>query len=174
MEKPKDIPQVVWDGLNEAGKRYTTEAVGDNYPVFQGARLVLAILAMALLPLNAFAAVSEAQIPQIVQTIIMAESSNRPHVVGDGGKARGLMQIQRATWERYTTEPWSKAFDRDTNRQVGERIVRDLIRSYGKDATVAKVIFTYNTGKRWPKKFPAWTLKHPNNTYRAVFQQAAR
>lgn len=119
---------------------------------------------------SALAAVSDAQVDSIVRTIIAAESSGRAWVVGDGGKARGLMQIQRETWERYTGESWDRAFEPALNKAVGTKIVRDIAKRYGSRATAARIIFTYNTG-RWAKEetLPSWTRRHPNNVYREVF-----
>jgi len=127
--------------------------------------LLAAVLILAAAPAQA----AQIDVPALVQTIIQAESSGRAHVAGDGGKARGLMQIQRATWERYSTESWDRAFDPATNRAVGERIVRDIIRRQGAAATPARVVFEYNTGRRPKAVLPAWTLNHPNRIYRTVF-----
>ncbi len=134
-------------------------------------RAVFLAGAFLLASASARAAVSEAEIPGIVNTIIQAESSGRAWVVGDGGKARGLMQIQRPTWERYTTESWDKAFDPAVNRAVGTKIVRSLVKTYGPRATEALVIYSYNTGRIAKSGLPAWTAKHPNKIYRNIFNK---
>lgn len=110
-------------------------------------------------------------VPALMETIIAAESSGRAGAVGDGGKARGLCQIQRATWERYTSASWDRAFDPALNRQVGEKIVRDIVKRYGNRATRAMVIYTYNTGRfvKAGGNLPSWTRNHPNRIYRGVF-----
>lgn len=116
-----------------------------------------------------------AELDRLVGTIIQAESSGREKAVGDGGKARGLMQIQEATWKSYSAYPWSDAFDGDKNIQVGRHILEDINERYarrGVDATIAQVVFTYNTGRYAYTELPAWTKRHPNNIYRAIFQQA--
>ncbi len=123
---------------------------------------------------SAFAQVSGAQFNTLINDIIQAESSGRAHVVGDGGKARGLMQIQKATWDRHTSYSWDLAFNPVINRQVGELIVKDIIKKYGARATAARVIYTYNTGRflKSGKALPRWTKKHPNRIYRKYFNAA--
>ena len=142
---------------------------GENFPVWP----VLVGLALSVVVCQpAHAAIPESQIPELVQTIVRAESSGRPWVTGDNGKARGLMQIQRGTWEQHTKKPWSRAFDARTTLTVGEKHGRYIIRRHGKKATPARVLFIYNTG-RFLKigRLPRWTRKHPNKIYRAIFAQ---
>lgn len=125
---------------------------------------------------------TEAQIPALVQTIIMAESSGNTNAVGDGGAARGLCQIQKATWQRYTSEPWEKAFTPEVNKNVCAAILRDIIRTYrarGVEPSAAYVIWTYNTGSYIKHYLPKtdkhgrphpWTVNHPNRIYRQVYR----
>lgn len=119
----------------------------------------------------AMAAMEQADIAPLVEKIIIAESSGRHWVSGDGGKARGLMQIQKGTWERFTKESWARAFDPVLNRKVGMLIVQDIIRRYGNRATPARVVYTYNTGRflKAGTSIPGWTLRHPNRIYRQIF-----
>jgi len=111
-------------------------------------------------------------IGQLVPQIIQAESSGNARAVGDHGRARGLMQIQEATWKQYTAEPWSRAFDPDLNVKVGTRILRQIEARYGSRATAALVIYSYNTGRFCKGSLPPWTKKHPNRIYRKIFQAA--
>ena len=54
---------------------------------------------------------SHQELDRLVEKIISAESSGRSWLSGDFGRSRGLMQIQRANWQRYTTESWDRAFE---------------------------------------------------------------
>ena len=36
-------------------------------------------------------------------------------------------------------------------------------------ANEALVVYTYNTGKFCPGDLPGWTKRHPNDTYRGIF-----
>lgn len=110
----------------------------------------------------------EIQFNAMVSAVIMAESSGKSHAVGDSGGARGLMQIKKDTWSRYTKIGWENAFNAKINRYVGESILKDITKRYGRNATPAKVIYTYNTG-RFVKHIPRWTKRHPNRIYRAIF-----
>ncbi len=136
----------------------------------QGARVTLPFFVL-LICSNAFASISESQIPQIINTIIQAESSGNPKAIGDGGESRGLMQIKKATWQKYTRLPFERAFDASANRKVGEAYVRAIIERYGDRASLPLVIYTYNTGHfvGINKKVPVWTLHHPNLIYREIF-----
>lgn len=135
-----------------------------------GARNIVAAAVLFFWAAPAFAAVN---VPVLMDKIIAAESSGRAHAVGDGGKARGLCQIQKATWERYSAESWDRAFDPAVNRAVGERIVRDIEKRYGARASEALVVYTYNTGRfvKAGRSLPAWTKKHPNRVYREIFRK---
>lgn len=115
------------------------------------------------------AAMAGSEIPSIINTIIQAESSGRPYVIGDGGHARGLMQIQESVWRRYTKASFDLAFDADWNRKIVEAHVRHIIKRYGPRASRALVIYTYNTGRFCSGELPGWTKRHPNKIYRNVF-----
>lgn len=132
------------------------------------------IIAALFLAAPAHAQIAETEIPGLVNIIIKAESSGRPHAIGDKGRSRGLMQIQKPTWRRYTGLSFDRAFDADLNRKIGEKHVRSIIERYGRKASRALVIYTYNTGKFCKGKLPAWTKKHPNDTYRRVFKEEVR
>lgn len=135
-----------------------------------GARNIIAAAVLLLWAAPAFAAVN---VPVLMDKIIAAESSGRANAIGDNGKARGLCQIQKATWQRFSVAPWDKAFDPATNRAVGERIVRDLEKRYGPRATEALIVYSYNTGRfvKSGQSLPAWTKKHPNRVYREIFRK---
>lgn len=134
-------------------------------------RFAAAIIFLILLCKPAHAFVSEAEIPAIVNTIVQAESSGRPWLSGDHGKSRGLMQLQKGVWERYTKVSFDRAFDADMNRKIGEAHVRHIIKRYGSRASRALVIFTYNTGRFSRGQIPMWTARHRNNIYRAIFRE---
>lgn len=121
---------------------------------------------------SAEARLSGAELDALVPVIITAESSGNPKAVGDGGKARGLMQIQKATWKRFSGYPWDDAFDENKNVQVGQAILERINEEYGDKATRARVIFTYNTGRYAFGDLPNWTKRHPNNVYRKIFTEA--
>lgn len=133
---------------------------------------VASIALLGLLSSPALASIPEAEIPRLINLIVQAESSGRPHIVGDEGRARGLMQIQKATWQEYTRISWDRAFDADWNLKIGEAHVRSIIKRYGRRASYALVIYTYNTGKfiKPGRKLPTWTKKHKNKIYRSVFR----
>lgn len=124
----------------------------------------------------AFAKVTPADLDRLVPLIIAAESSGNPKAVGDNGKARGLMQIQRATWETFSGYPWSDAFDEGKNVQVGRKILEKIAETYekrmGDRATPAHIVYTYNTGRYAFGPLPNWTKKHPNDIYRRLFNGA--
>ena len=101
--------------------------------------------------------------------IIQAESSGRAGAVGDRGQSRGLMQIQKATWERHTDLSWDLAFDPRMSKMVGMRVLRGIRDHYGKRATPALISLSYNTGK-WYKTIPTWALRHPNMIYRSLMR----
>src|SRR3990167_3957563 len=62
----------------------------DAFTIYVSLMLFLTAQAWALTP---------GELDALVPTIIAAESSGRAHAVGDCGRARGLMQIQKATWK---------------------------------------------------------------------------
>lgn len=114
-------------------------------------------------------AMGESEIPSLINTIIQAESSGRPDLVGDHGRSIGLMQLQKSVWQRYTRLSFDRAFDADLNRKIGEAHVRHIIKQYGRRASCALVIYTYNTGRFCGGALPSWTKHHPNNIYRGIF-----
>ena len=106
---------------------------------------------------------------RLVEKIISAESSGRSWLSGDHGRSRGLMQIQRANWQKYTTESWDRAFEPALNKMVGTSMVREIVKKYGTRANEALVVYTYNTGKFCTGDLPEWTKRHPNDIYRRIF-----
>lgn len=127
----------------------------------------LAILYALLFVSMARAGMSGNALDELMVRIIAAESSGRADATGEGGE-RGLMQIGRATWERFSAYPWSDAYDAEKNVQVGRMIIEHIAMRYGDDATPARIVFTYNTGRYARGKLPAWTKAHPNLIYREV------
>lgn len=123
-------------------------------------------------------AVTPAQLDALVPQIIQAESSGNPRAIGDGGKSRGLMQIQKATWRRFSDESWDEAFDPEKNVQVGRAVLEQICAVYqkrmGTHATPAHIVYTYNTGKYCFGELPAWTKKHPNKIYRKILSRKER
>jgi len=122
-----------------------------------------------LMLLSCATAHAEINVQSLVNTIIRAESSGRPHIVGDGGKARGLMQLQKCTWVEHTKEPWSKAFDPKLNREVGTRRVLQIIKKY-KTSDPAYVAYRYNCGDYTKLSFSDWKRKQRNDAYRSLYQ----
>lgn len=114
------------------------------------ARVMLATGLMALLLHVPAWALSGPELDRLVPIIIAAESSGNPNVVGDGGRARGLMQIQKATWEHFSEYPWRDAFDPEKNVQVGREILEHIdfcyAATWNKNTSRARIIYTYNTG----------------------------
>lgn len=144
--------------------------------------MYLALAAIFLMMAGPAHAFSDAQIPSIVQKIILAESSGNPRAVGDHGKSRGLMQIQEGTWRRHTTESWSRAFEPALNIEVGTAEIKQIIRTYrarGIEPNAAHIIWAYNTGtfiKHFiPKTLKGrphpWTVAHPNAIYRSIYRE---
>ena len=132
------------------------------------ARVMLSAGLMGLiLHVPAFA-LTGAELDRLVPVIIAAESSGNPNAVGDGGRSRGLMQIQKATWRSFSKYPWDDAFDPEKNVQVGRRILEAINESYGDRATRARIVYTYNTGRYCFGDLPPWTKRHPNDVYRRV------
>lgn len=116
---------------------------------------------------EALAGMSGTDLDALQMRLVQAESSWKPLAVGDGGKARGLGQIQRATWERLSKRPWADAFDAEANLQVMRILLEEIADQYGERATPALVAVTYNSG-RYYKRIPAWAKKHRNKIYRAI------
>jgi hypothetical protein len=104
----------------------------------------------------------------LVPVIVMAESSGNPRAVGPAGE-RGLMQISRETWERYSAYPWKDAYDPAKNVHVGRKILEEINERYGQTSTRARVIYTYNTGRFCFGPLPKWTRQHDNDIYRSIF-----
>lgn len=130
-------------------------------------QLALTVLLLSV-STTARAELSGAALDALLPKIVAAESSGFARAIGDNGKARGLMQIQRPTWERFSGYSWEEAFDPGKNLQVGRRILEDLNDRLGKDATAARIVFAYNTGKIRHGALPAWTKRHPNKIYRRI------
>ena len=117
-------------------------------------------------------ALSGEEIDLLIPTIIMAESSGNPMSVGDNGKSRGLMQIQKSTWKAMSDLPWDAAFDEGSNVQVGRKIlekINEVYLAHGVEADKAHLIYTYNVGRYCWGKLPKWTKNHPNLVYREIY-----
>jgi hypothetical protein len=135
-------------------------------------KIALGTFALLLLFVGPAQAMTGAQLDALCPVIEAAESSNNPHDVGDHGKARGLMQIQKATWESITSWPWDDAFDGSKNVQVGRQVIERINEAYlarGIDPDKAHVVYSYNTGRYAWGALPAWTKNHPNKIYREIF-----
>ena len=117
------------------------------------------------------AGLSSQELDRLIEKIIAAESSGRPWLAGDQGRSRGLMQIQRANWQKFTSESWDRAFEPALNRAVGASIVKDIAKKYGTRANQALIVYTYNTGKFCKGELPDWTKRHPNNVYRGIYNE---
>lgn len=120
-------------------------------------------------------ALSSAQLDALIPTIIAAESSGNPKAVGDGGKARGLCQIQKSTWERFSNYSWDYAFDSEKNVHVGRHILEYIndkyLKNSPKQADMAHIIFSYNTGRYRFGDIPLLIKNHPNKIYRSIFKE---
>lgn len=117
------------------------------------------------------AELSSEEMDRLIENIILAESSGRPWLAGDHGRSRGLMQIQRAYWQKFTTESWDRAFEPGLNKAIGTSIVKEIARKYGTRANRALIVYTYNTGKFCNGELPDWTKRHPNDVYRGIFNE---
>lgn len=82
------------------------------------------------------------------------ESRNNPAAVNyrepRGGPSRGMYQIQRATWQRYSRRPWATAaHERAESSRVARLILADCARACrrdGRPATFANVRWYYRRG----------------------------
>lgn len=122
----------------------------------------------------------------LAEKIVAAESSGNPRAIGDGGKSRGLMQIQEPTWKRHTSLSFDKAFDPELNKRVGTAILEGIVKEYrrrGVEPSAAYVVWTYNTGSFVKRSLPKlnkqgkphpWTINHPNLVYRSIYQDYFR
>lgn len=128
---------------------------------------------MLLLFITPAWALNSQELDALQLKIIMAESSNNPNAIGDNGKARGLMQIQKYTWSRFTDWPWQDAFDPEKNVQVGRAILEDWNNRLGRFADEKHLVYGYNTGRLRFGALPDWTKKHPNKIYREIFNGAS-
>ena len=155
---------------------------GDEKPIKDWSHAAKVMLASSLMTIVFYIApawaLSSAQLDALVPTIIAAESSGNPRAVADGGKARGLMQIQRATWKRFSDYHWDEAFDPLKNIHVGRAVIEYINEEYsqfltdgvpGVFADRQHILYTYNTGRYRFGDLPAWTKKHPNKIYRRIF-----
>jgi hypothetical protein len=143
---------------------------------FPPAAIATCSLAVLLMHGTPFLAVAQAELSsqeldRLIETIILAESSGRPWLAGDQGRSRGLMQIQKANWQKYTSESWDRAFEPALNKAVGTSIVKDIAIKYGARANRALIVYTYNTGKFCKGELPDWTKRHPNDIYRGIFNE---
>ena len=71
--------------------------------------------------------------PELMLAVMRCESHGNPNVVGDGGRSRGIFQIQKPTWDRFTKE-------------MGETL--DYTSSYDQ-ARVATWAFANGKAKEW-------------------------
>jgi hypothetical protein len=82
---------------------------------------------------------------ELILGIITVESSFRPHVLGDGGKSFGLMQIQPQWWSKtMEREGVTNLLDPLQNIRCGCAILRELNDMYG---TEYRALQAYNTGR---------------------------
>lgn len=135
---------------------------------------ILSSLSVLLMHGTLFVAVAKAELSsqelgRLIEKIILAESSGRSGLVGDYGRSRGLMQIQKANWQKYTSESWDRAFEPTLNKAVGTSIVKDIAKKYGARANRGLIVYTYNTGKFCKGELPEWTKRHPNDIYRGIY-----
>lgn len=129
------------------------------------------ILLTLLIAGPAAAQVTDTQLDGLTYLIIQAESSGDRLAVGPSGE-RGLMQIQKKVWTQLSDYPWSDAFISAKNVQVGRALIELINEEYGNKATLARIVYTYNTGK-WcrSKHLPRWTQHHPNKIYRQILTE---
>lgn len=128
------------------------------------------VLALLLVSSTAEAKLSSTEMDRLQVKIIRAESSGNPFAIGPDGE-RGLMQITKDTWRRYTRVPWRYAFDPTLNVEVGRKILDRINKFYGRRATAARIAYSYNTGDYliFNERIPAWAKHHPNRIYRRIF-----
>ena len=106
----------------------------------------------------------------LLNTIILAESSGNPSAVGDHGAARGLCQIQRSTWERLSGWPFSDAFDPEKNVQVCMKRLEELRDKYPNKSD-AYYAWKYNCGDHTKLSFEEWKRRQPNKAYRSLYKE---
>lgn len=81
-----------------------------------------------IVPMGAFA--KSATIPELIDALIFVESSNRPHVTGDGGKAIGALQFQ-------------EIMIRDVNRIAGTNFKHEDAFNLEKSKIMAAIILNH-------------------------------
>ena len=158
-----------------AAKLWPIPSWGGTPTVACSLAVAIFIVQCTVLCASSYAYLSTPEIEALTQKIIMAESSGRWGVVGDGGKSSGLFQIIKPTWEALSYYPWSDALDHEKNYQVGAKLIHEIHENYGKEATAAKIAYTFNVGRYIKKgqKLPKWTKHHPNAIYRSIFNAEA-
>lgn len=141
-------------------------------PRSRGFRTTVACVLVAafLSPLTAHAQIPGSEIDLLAQKLIMAESSGRSNAIGDGGKSRGLFQIHKNTWKLLTDRPFKDALNPEINFQIGMKLLHDINERYGKESSIMKIAYTFNTG-RFIKSVPSKAKKHPNIIYRDIFSE---
>ena len=121
---------------------------------------------------TAFAQVQESQIPSLINIIVSAESAGDPKATGDHGQSRGLLQIKKSVWQKYTRLSFERAFDASANRMVGEAHVRTIIKRLGGRASFALVCYHWNCGFNSKLSFEKWKRIQKNKIYRRTYEIA--
>ena len=104
--------------------------------------------------------------PTIVVAIMMAESSCDSKKVDETGKARGLFQFEKETWERFSSLPFAKAFDPHENIKTAIKYLKAA-----KTIDPKGLASWHNAGtKRWWKLAKKWSVNHPNKIYRKIYR----
>ncbi len=109
----------------------------------QSAKTAAAVPAKPALPLNDVVASASAEYhldPDLVNSVIHAESGFNPHAVSPKG-ARGLMQLMPGTANQLGV---NNAFDPQDNVTGGTRYLRELLERYNFD--LVKALAAYNAG----------------------------
>lgn len=109
--------------------------------------------------------------PAIVTAMIYQESTYRTHLLGDGGKSYGLMQVQKR-WhaERMESLGVTDLFDPFQNVTVGIDILAGHIEAY--DDNVEMALVAYNMGTTGAKKNCFSKGVYSSKYSRAVLEKA--
>lgn len=85
-----------------------------------------------------------------VEKTAWLESRNDDNAVGDRGRSRGRYQIQKTTWQRYSTKKWERwAHDAVESRRVCRLILSDCARAcvrHGQRVTFQQCRWYYRHG----------------------------
>ncbi len=113
--------------------------------------------------------------PSLVKAMIAVESAFEPQAVSPKG-ALGLMQIMPATGERYGVAPNARRtleqqlFDPATNLRIGTRYMRDLLKRFDQDLSLA--LAAYNAGEGAVEQYARTIPPYPETRdYVALVQQ---